>query len=192
MKLIVGLGNPGSEYENTRHNLGFIFVDHLVKNFGVCFSKQKFQGLYTFGEYKGEKIMFLKPLTFMNNSGECIKQFLNYFQIDTKDLLIVYDELALLLGSFRYRERGSSGGHNGVKNIIDNLGNSEFKRLRLGIGSGKKVNIQQWVLQKFNNEELVDLKLLFPLLTESIKEWISSNHFDWIMGKYNKKNEQRN
>jgi PTH1 family peptidyl-tRNA hydrolase len=106
----------------------------------------------------------------MNNSGECIKQFLHYFSINSQDLLIIHDELALPLGSFRYRTSGSSGGHNGIKNIIEILETSEFKRLRIGIGRDEKVIIRQWVLQKFNKGEIETLKQLFPLLAESAKE----------------------
>jgi peptidyl-tRNA hydrolase, PTH1 family len=130
MKLIVGLGNPGKEYENTRHNLGFEVIDHLAQELNVELNKKKFNGFYCqTGAY-----ILLKPQTYMNNSGECISAFLNYFQISLDNLLIIYDDIALPLGKFRYRCQGSDGGHNGMKNIIKLLGSENFKRLRVGIG----------------------------------------------------------
>ena len=130
MKLIVGLGNPGKEYENTRHNLGFLIVDQLANKLNVELSKKKFNGLY----YQNKEYILLKPQTYMNNSGECILAFLNYFRIPLDNLLVIYDEIALPLGKFRYRGQGSDGGHNGMKNIIKFVGSKDFKRLRIGIG----------------------------------------------------------
>jgi PTH1 family peptidyl-tRNA hydrolase len=131
VKLIVGLGNPGQEYENTRHNLGFVIVDQLASKLETSLNKKKFNGLYC----QGSDYILLKPQTYMNNSGECIIAFLNYFRISINNLLVIYDDIALPLGSFRYRLSGSAGGHNGMKNIIELLKkNKEFKRLRLGIG----------------------------------------------------------
>ena len=130
MKLMVGLGNPGAEYQNTRHNLGFAVIDQLANQLKVELNKKKFNGLYCkTGEY-----ILLKPQTYMNNSGECVAAFLNYFQIPLDNLLIIYDDIALPLGNFRYRFQGSAGGHNGIKNLIEKLGTTKFKRLKVGIG----------------------------------------------------------
>ena len=138
MKLIVGLGNPGKEYENTRHNLGFVVIDQLASKLNVELNKKKFNGLYCqTGEY-----ILLKPQTYMNNSGECISTFLNYFHIPLDNLLVIYDEIALPLGKFRYRGQGSDGGHNGMKNIIKLIGSKDFKRLRIGIGYDKNFLIK--------------------------------------------------
>src|SRR4051794_38517360 len=130
MKLIVGLGNPGQEYENTRHNLGFIIIDNLAEKLEVNLTKKKFNGFY----YQTPEYILLKPQTYMNNSGACIAAFKNYFRIPSDNLLVIYDDIALPLGKFRYRCQGSAGGHNGVKNIIELLGSKDFKRLRVGIG----------------------------------------------------------
>jgi PTH1 family peptidyl-tRNA hydrolase len=130
MKLIVGLGNPGKEYENTRHNLGFVIIDQLANQLKVKMNKKKFNGLY----YRNSEYILLKPQTYMNNSGECIVAFMNHFRISVDNLLVIYDEIALPLGKFRYRGQGSAGGHNGIKNIIQLLGSQDFKRLRVGIG----------------------------------------------------------
>jgi PTH1 family peptidyl-tRNA hydrolase len=130
MKLIVGLGNPGKEYQNTRHNLGFIVVDQLANKLNVELNKKKFNGLF----FKTSEYILLKPQTYMNNSGECIVAFLNYFCISLDNLLVIYDDIALPLGKFRYRCQGSDGGHNGMKNIIKLLRSKKFKRLRIGVG----------------------------------------------------------
>ncbi len=139
MKLIVGLGNPGLEYVWTRHNLGFQVIDCLANKLGLKLGREKFRGLYTTSTYLSQKIILLKPLTYMNNSGECIRDFINYFQISIEDTLVIYDDLSLPLESFRYRSRGSSGGHNGIKNIIECLKTQKFLRLKIGIGSKQEV-----------------------------------------------------
>jgi len=138
MKLIVGLGNPSQEYENTRHNLGFVIVDQLANELNVELNKKKFNGLY----YQASEYILLKPQTYMNNSGECIMAFLNYFRIPLDNLLVIYDDIALPLGKFRYRGQGSDGGHNGMKNIIKLIGSKNFKRLRVGIGYDKNFLIK--------------------------------------------------
>src|SRR3954454_20982915 len=139
MKLIVGLGNPGKEYENTRHNLGFIIINNLAQKLKVELTKKKFNGLY----YQTSEYILLKPQTYMNNSGECIVAFLNYFQIPLTNLLVIYDDIALPLGKFRYRCQGSDGGHNGIKNIIELLRSKDFKRLRVGIGYDRNFLIRE-------------------------------------------------
>jgi len=138
-KLLIGLGNPGREYQATRHNLGFQVIDNLAEKLSFPWQKEKFKGLYTTGIYQQQKIMLLKPLTYMNNSGECVRDFINYFQIPLENILVIYDDLTLPLGSFRYRQQGSSGGHNGVKSIIECLRTQKFQRLKIGIGSKQEV-----------------------------------------------------
>ncbi|MEG0366967.1 MAG: aminoacyl-tRNA hydrolase, partial [Coprobacillus sp.] len=115
MKLIVGLGNPGREYENTRHNVGFMVMDRFADVMNVSISTNKFKGEYVKFKYKGEDVIILKPVTYMNNSGESIIQFMNYFKMDSSDLLVVYDDLDMPVGKLRLRESGSAGGHNGIK-----------------------------------------------------------------------------
>src|SRR3954467_6248044 len=119
IKILVGLGNPGMEYRETRHNLGFQAIDYLAGRLGLELNKEKFRGLYVINTYLNQKIILLKPLNYMNNSGACIRDFVNYFQIPVENILVIYDDLSLPLGSFRYRSQGSSGGHNGIKNIIE-------------------------------------------------------------------------
>lgn len=162
MKLIVGLGNPGKKYENTRHNFGFMLADELARAKGFDFtSSLKFQG--EFAELRDkvhDKIFFLKPTTFMNLSGEAVLPVMQFYKIAPEDVLVIHDDLDLPLGSMRLARKGSPGGHNGLKSIIQNLGTQEFCRLRLGIGRPKFVGqeVVDFVLQKFSKDErpLVD------------------------------------
>jgi len=136
MKIIVGLGNKEKKYANTRHNLGFSILDNLAKSLEKNIDKLTFNGLYC----QTENCILLKPQTNMNNSGKCIAKFVDYFKVKKKeDLLVVYDDLSLQLGTFRYKTKGSAGGHNGIKDIINCLKSQEFKRLKIGIGSNEKV-----------------------------------------------------
>ena len=183
MKLIVGLGNPGQEYENTRHNLGFIVIDQLAQKLKVELSRKKFNGLY----YQTSKYILLKPQTYMNNSGQCIVGFLNYFHIPLDNLLVIYDDIALPVGKFRYRQQGSDGGHNGLKNIIEMVGSKFFKRLRVGIGYERNFTLHKWVLGNFTNEEKKQITAILPLLKTSLIELISETNFEKIMNKYNSK-----
>jgi peptidyl-tRNA hydrolase, PTH1 family len=166
MKLLVGLGNPGQEYENTRHNLGFQVIDQLASKLKVKLNRKKFNGLY----YQTTEYILLKPQTYMNNSGECIVSFLNYFRIPGENLLVIYDDIALPLGKFRYRGQGSAGGHNGVKNIIELLGRQEFKRLRVGIGHERNFLIKDWVLGNFWPSEKEEIRKIMPNLIDSLLE----------------------
>ena len=166
MKLIVGLGNPGKEYENTRHNLGFLVIDQLANKLNVELNKKKFNGSY----YQSKEYILLKPQTYMNGSGECIVAFLNYFRIPLDNLLVIYDDIALPLGSFRYRSQGSHGGHNGMKNIIELVGSQDFKRLRVGIGYDQKFFIKDWVLGNFSSFEKEEIRKFFSLLINGLLE----------------------
>ena len=181
MKLIVGLGNPGKEYENTRHNLGFVVIDQLASKLNVELSKKKFNGFYC----QTSEYILLKPQTYMNNSGECILAFLNYFRIPLDNLLVIYDEIALPLGKFRYRCQGSDGGHNGMKNIIKFVGSKDFKRLRIGIGYDQNFLIKDWVLQNFSSAEKEELRKIMPNLLTSLLEWIRENNFEKMMSRFN-------
>jgi PTH1 family peptidyl-tRNA hydrolase len=179
MKLIVGLGNPGNEYKNTRHNLGSQALDFLANKLNLKWKKEKFKGLYAVGTYLDQKIVLLKPLTGINNSGECIWGFVNYFQIPLADILIIYDDLTLPLGTFRYRQQGSNGGHNGIKSIIKCLGTQKIKRLKIGIGYNKNVSWSEWVLQKFSPSETETLRETISLsihtLLENWNQWLGEN-----------------
>ena len=152
MKLIVGLGNPGLEYENTRHNIGFYYLDLYINKLNLVY-KQKFNGLYIKTKINNEDIIFLKPQTFMNLSGECVIKFVNYFKIKLEDILVIHDDLDLEIGRIKLKENGSSGGHNGIKNIILNLNTENFKRLKIGISKNKLFDTKDYVLGKFTADE---------------------------------------
>ncbi|PAD03430.1 aminoacyl-tRNA hydrolase [Bacillus velezensis] len=154
MLVIAGLGNPGRTYENTRHNVGFMAIDELSKEWNIELNKTKFNGLYGMGFVSGKKVLLVKPLTYMNLSGECLRPLLDYYDADHEDLKVIYDDLDLPTGKIRLRTKGSAGGHNGIKSLIQHLGTPEFDRVRIGIGrpvNGMKV--VDYVLGAFTKEE---------------------------------------
>lgn len=184
MKLIVGLGNPGKEYENTRHNIGFMVLDEIANSFGEDFSKNKFCGLYFTRVINGDKVIFLKPQKYMNLSGEVVRDFVSYFNISTNDVLIICDDLDLPVGKIRLRKKGSSGGHNGLKNIELHLNTREFKRLKIGISNNKIIDTKDYVLGKFTKEEK---KLLTEKIVQACNislEFIDLD-FERLMSNYN-------
>lgn len=184
MKLVVGLGNYGKEYKNTRHNIGFMALDFYAKKNNLEIDKKKFKGLYTETNIDGEKVILLEPQTYMNLSGTCVKDFISYFHIDIKDMLVIYDDMDLDVGVLRLREKGSAGGHNGIKNIIENIKTNEFKRIRVGISKDKERNVIDYVLGRFSEEDkkLIDRKI--EQISEIIKDFVKYD-FNKVMSKYN-------
>ena len=183
MKLIVGLGNPDKEYDKTRHNVGFMVIDNYLGN--VNWSN-KFNALYCEKVINGEKIIFVKPLTYMNNSGNAVGEFVRYFNIDSKDILVIQDDLDLNVGDYKLKMHSSSGGHNGIKSIIASLGNQDFPRLKVGIGSVKKDEVIDYVLGKFSKSELEVLNELFNTFDKIINSFINEG-IDKTMNVYNTK-----
>ena len=185
MKLIVGLGNPGEKYNNTRHNVGFMFID-MYSNMKKCISfKEKFKGLYTTFTENGENIILFKPLTYMNLSGEAILEISNYYHIDHKDILVVYDDKDIPFACLRLREKGNPGSHNGMKNISQLLGGNDFPRIRVGIGTPKpESDMISFVLSKFDTNELKELKTTFENASSACDYFIK-NDFNMAMNKYN-------
>lgn len=181
MKLIVGLGNIGKEYNNTRHNIGFMVLDNYLGDDGW---HNKFNGSYQEKIVNGEKIIFLKPSTYMNNSGDALIKYFNYYNIKINDLLVIQDDLDLELGKYKLKKNSSSGGHNGIKSIINALGSNEFARLKIGIGNNKD-NVIDYVLGKFNKSELdiinEELKVISNIIDSFINEGI-----DKTMNVYNR------
>ena len=153
--LIVGLGNPGREYEKTRHNAGFRAIDILADSLGCKIDRMKFQGLYTQVNYKGKKLMLLKPQTYMNLSGRSVLQLSAYFNIPPQRIIVLFDDISLEPGRLRLRADGSAGGHNGIKSIISEVGSQDFPRVKIGVGA--KPHAQQdladWVLSGFSAQE---------------------------------------
>ena len=186
MKLIVGLGNKGREYENTRHNMGFMLVDRYLqyKNITDKF-KEKFNAMYIETTINNEKVIFIKPMTYMNNSGIAVRTFLDFYKLNSEDVLVISDDLDLDLGKFRLRRNGSSGGHNGLKSIISHLGTDNFKRLRIGI-SNDKDDVINYVLSKFSKKELNEIDIMFDTLVDVLDDYFVMD-FTFLMSKYNRK-----
>ena len=186
MKLIVGLGNPGREYENTRHNMGFITIDRFADKYNVKIDKKKFNGLYTDLNINGEKVILLKPQSYMNLSGEVVRRFVDFYKIDVSDILIISDDLDLQFGTFKLKGQGSSGGHNGLKNIELHLKTSEYKRLKIGISNNKMIDTKDYVLGKLNEEETNKITEILPITNKIIEDFTTVD-FNKIMSKYNDK-----
>ena len=186
MKLIVGLGNKGREYENTRHNMGFMLVDRYLqyKNITDKF-KEKFNAMYIETTINNEKVIFIKPMTYMNNSGIAVRAFVDFYKLNSEDILVISDDLDLDLGKFRLRRNGSSGGHNGLKSIISHLGTDNFKRLRIGI-SNDKDDVINYVLSKFSKKELSEIDTMFDTLVDVLDDYFVMD-FTSLMSKYNRK-----
>lgn len=153
--LIVGLGNPGREYEKTRHNAGFRALDILAQKLGCKVDKAKFQGLYGQVNYKGRKLLLLKPQTFMNLSGRSVLQLSAFFHVPPQNIIIMFDDISLEPGRLRLRKEGSAGGHNGIKSIIAELGSQEFPRVKIGVGAKPhpEYDLADWVLSAFSAQE---------------------------------------
>ena len=184
MKMIVGLGNPGNKYEKTRHNMGFIILDNFAKSLGVFIDKNKFNALYCDVFVDGEKVLLVKPLSYMNLSGEVVQSFVNYYDIDYSDILVISDDLDLNFLDYRLRLFGSSGGHNGLKDIERCLGSNRFKRFRVGISNDKSIDTKDYVLGKFNKEECEKIEKFLPKTVDILSDFISTD-FEKVMSKYN-------
>ena len=188
MKVVIGLGNPGKKYEKTRHNIGFIAVDSLRKKLNVSDEREKFQALVSEKNIDGEKVIFFKPQTFMNLSGNSVIEIVNFYKLDPKkDIIVIYDDMDLSFGDIRIREKGSSGGHNGIKSIISHIG-EEFIRIKCGIGAKEKDAVEH-VLGEFNQTEQKDLEEILEKINNCVIEMLSVQNLDRIMQKYNKKKE---
>ena len=175
MKLIVGLGNPGKQYENTRHNIGFMILDSFVTGFSL---EKKFQAYIKKETIHGIDVLFVKPTTYMNLSGIAVRKIVDYYKINIQDILVVQDDLDLPFGTHRCRINSSSGGHNGIKSIIDSLGTKDFARLKIGIAHDKSIDTEDYVLGSFSKKELQTLeenysvyqKIILSFLTDGIEK----------------------
>ena len=154
MYVIAGLGNPGSKYEKTRHNVGFQVIDRLASKYHIDMNTKKHKAICGTGVIEGVKVLLVKPQTFMNLSGESIREAVDYYKIDPEDIIVIYDDISLEPGQLRIRLKGSAGGHNGIKNIIAHLGTQEFPRIKVGVGAKPpKMDLADYVLSRFGAEE---------------------------------------
>lgn len=185
MKLIVGLGNPGKQYENTRHNIGFNIVDNYANKYNLSFSK-KLDGLYVQTIINNEKVILLKPQLFINLSGDVLRKYVDYFKIDIKDILIINDDLDLEVGKYKLKEKGSSAGHNGLKNIEANLKTNQYKRLKIGISNNKNIDTKDYVLGNISNDDKKVLSEIKEITISIIEDFVILD-FNILMNKYNHK-----
>ena len=190
MYIIAGLGNPKPEYKNTRHNIGFDVIDVLADKYGIDVTTLKHKALTGKGIIEGEKCILIKPQTYMNLSGDSIIDVCQYYKIDVEtNLIVIYDDIALDVGSIRVRKKGSAGGHNGMKSIIKNLSTENFMRIRMGVGEKPKgYDLADYVLGHFTSRERELMDKASIDATEAIRV-IMSEGIDKAMGIYNKKNE---
>lgn len=183
--MFIGLGNPGSRFDGTRHNIGFEVIDKLSDSLNIPLQQTKFKGLYGTGNVAGEKVFLLKPLTYMNLSGECVGPFMDYFQIPLEDMVVVYDDLDTIPGKLRLRTKGSAGGHNGIRSMIAHLGTQEFKRIRFGIGRPTNQQpVPDFVLNRFSKEEQIDVESGIDRSVKACEAFIETS-FDKVMNKFN-------
>lgn len=184
MKLIVGLGNPGQIYSNTRHNVGFMVLDKLASKFNSKFEKNSFNGLFFTEIIASKKIIFLKPQSYMNLSGDVVRKFVDYYKISPNDILIISDDLDLPIGKIRLRAKGSSGGHNGLKDIFNKLDTTSIKRIKIGIENNKLMDTKEYVLGKFNKQEQEIIDNAIEKVANVVLEFINQD-FNSLMSKYN-------
>lgn len=183
MFLIVGLGNPGREYENTRHNIGFAAIDIIAEKYNIDVNRTKFKGEYGEGFINGNKVILLKPYTFMNLSGESVREAIDFYKLTEEEVLIIYDDISLEVGRLRIREKGSAGGHNGIKSIINHMGTDVFTRIKIGVGAPKG-DLVNHVLGKFSKEEANILKQTLDVVAKATEDIIANGAKD-TMNKFN-------
>ena len=184
MYIIAGLGNPGKKYENTRHNMGFIAIDLLAEEFGIKVDKLKFKSLVGEGRIAGQRVLLMKPQTYMNLSGEAIREAVNFYKIEPEELIVIYDDIDIPTGTFRIRKKGSAGTHNGMRSVVYQIQSDQFPRIRVGIGSEKKVDLIHYVTGGVSKSEK---ELLEDALVKSAKAaaCIVEKGIDKAMNEYN-------
>ncbi|MGG5463160.1 aminoacyl-tRNA hydrolase [Clostridium sp. B9] len=183
MILIVGLGNPGKQYEHTRHNIGFDVIDYMANKYNIDVNREKFKGLCGEGFIENKKVILLKPLTYMNLSGDSIRELANFYKLENDEIVVVYDDISLDIGKLRIREKGSAGGHNGIKSIIQNLGGDVFPRVKVGVGQPKD-NLVNHVLGKFSKEDREHVEKVIPIVSDAIAEIVKHDAKE-SMNKFN-------
>ena len=189
MYIIAGLGNPGREYTSTRHNSGYMAIEYLAEKLNVKLNKLKFNSVYGETSINGEKVMLVKPVTYMNRSGLAIGEIVKFYKIPTEALIVIYDDIDIPLGTLRIRPNGSAGTHNGMRSIISSIG-SEFPRIRIGIGRNEEMDLADYVLQKFSPSEKDIVAPIIEKAAEAAIE-IIENSIESAMQKYNIKGSMK-
>lgn len=183
MKMIVGLGNPGKDYQNTRHNVGFLVLDNYLNTSDW---KEKFNALYHEERINGEKVIFVKPLTFMNLSGDAVVKYVNYFDVNIDDILVIHDDLDLPFSIYKLKKNSSAGGHNGIKSIINRIGSQEFARLKVGVSHDRSIDTKDYVLGNFSKKEKEQIEVMQKDFNKIIESFVNDG-IDRTMNIYNTK-----
>lgn len=183
MFLIAGLGNPGRQYDHTRHNVGFDTIDIISKQYNIALNREKFKGIYGEGIIAGEKVILLKPTTFMNLSGESLREIASFYKIESENIIVIYDDVSLHTGRMRIRLQGSAGGHNGIKSIISSLSTDKFPRVKVGVGH-PEYDIIPFVLGRFSKEDRALVEEVMKTVAVSV-ETIIKDGIEEAMNKYN-------
>lgn len=184
MTIIIGLGNPGRKYLDTRHNVGFEFVDCLAKKHNIKVKKLECRALTGIGRIEGQEVLIAKPQTFMNASGESVRSLLEKYHCKESDIIVVYDDISLPVGRIRIRKKGSAGGHNGIKSVIYQTNSDQFARLKIGVGGPEEDSLVDYVLGKFSKEETKKLVELVPIVCEALETMITAGA-DTAMNRFN-------
>lgn len=186
MKLIIGLGNPGRKYQGSKHNIGFETVDDIAFQMGLAFNKSKFEAVYAEGRIGTEKIVLIKPQTYMNLSGRSVRPWMDYYNLTEEDIVVIYDDMDLPPGKIRLRQKGSAGGHNGMKSIIQHLGTKEFNRIKIGVGRPQPgQNVISNVLSGFKKEDQNAVEESIKVASDAIEYWVKDHTFQDTMSNFN-------
>lgn len=186
MKMIVGLGNVGTRYDETRHNTGFMVVEQLARDYHLgAFTHEKVEAVTVTGLINGEKVMLVKPTTFMNESGRAVKPLMDYYGIDLQDLVVINDDLDLPVGRMKIKPGGAAGGHNGLKSLIAHLGTRDFQRIKIGIDHPKQGTVVAHVLGRFDKDERPVIDTVMATAERALVDWVSGESFDRVMNQYN-------
>lgn len=186
MKLIIGLGNPGAKYRDTKHNIGFIALDEMAFQNGWAFNKSKFESVYAEGRIGTEKVLLIKPQTFMNESGRSVRPWMDYYDLTEEDIVVIYDDMDLPPGKIRLREKGGSGGHNGIKSLIQHLGTKKFNRVKIGVGRPfPEQSVVSHVLSGFPKETHEEMLQAVKQTSEAVTYWAEGHAFQDTMSKFN-------
>lgn len=185
MYIVAGLGNPGAEYSRNLHNLGFMTIDKLAEKYGVKFEKSGFSAKYSIINVNGVKVMFIKPQTFMNLSGVALRAAASYYKVPTGNIIVAYDDVDIPIGSVRIRQSGSAGTHNGMRSIVNELGSTEFPRVRIGIKPDRPFSLIDYVLSNVRAEDVSSFNSAINVATDAIDEFIKGDSIEKIMCRHN-------
>ncbi|GAK47342.1 peptidyl-tRNA hydrolase [Secundilactobacillus oryzae JCM 18671] len=185
MKMIVGLGNIGPQYKQTRHNTGFMTVDQFAEKNDLTFTTRKMEAKLAEGFLNGEKLLLVKPTTFMNESGRAVGPLMDYYDLDLDDLIVVYDDMDLPLSKIRLRQKGSAGGHNGIRSLIAHLGTDKFNRIRVGVDHPSKSSVVDYVLGKFTKDQAPLFEQGMDEAVTALEEWTAGKSFSDLMNQFN-------